>query len=131
MAFDAYNHINWQHYYQLGEIYAISIFTHLSETMHYAWTNELYRILKKDGILIFTTHGELCKNRLLKTELLQYNNGDIVIRGNIKEGKKHFLAYHPSQFIKNKLLQKFEIVEHITDPRRYSLEQEVWIVKKV
>ncbi len=61
MAFDAYNHINWQHYYQLGEIHAISIFMHLSETMHYAWINELYRILKKDGILIFTTHGELCK----------------------------------------------------------------------
>nr|WP_321485654.1 hypothetical protein [uncultured Draconibacterium sp.] len=61
LAFDAYNHINWQHYYQLGEIHAISIFMHLSETMHYAWINELYRILKKDGILIFTTHGELCK----------------------------------------------------------------------
>lgn len=217
LAFDAYNHINWQHYYELGNIhanlisdkiqqyikseeiniyewgcgpvrvlrhleningfrnvhlfgsdynkksiqwdkknfpkiefvvnslnpplsfeseqfdcvYAISIFTHLSEEMHYAWINELYRVLKKDGILIFTTHGELCKNRLLEDELLQYEKGEIVVRGKIKEGKKHFLAYHPHLFIKNKLLQNFEIIEHIEDPRKYQLEQEVWIVRKV
>lgn len=111
-------------------VYAISIFTHLSEERHYLWIKELHRVLKNNGILIFTTHGDLCSNRLLKNELERYSKGQIVVRGKVKEGKKHFLAYHPHDFIKNKLLNKFEILEHIIDPRHHHLEQEVWVVKK-
>jgi ubiquinone/menaquinone biosynthesis C-methylase UbiE len=34
-------------------IYGISIFTHLSQQMHYDWYNELERILKPNGIIFF------------------------------------------------------------------------------
>lgn len=37
---------------------AISIFSHHGYNAFRSWMDEMYRILKKNGILVFTTHGE-------------------------------------------------------------------------
>jgi ubiquinone/menaquinone biosynthesis C-methylase UbiE len=114
---------------QFDCVYAISVFTHLSEQLHYDWIEELFRIIKPGGILIFTTHGDICAKRLLPAEKEKYDSGCLVVRGLIKEGKKHFVAYQPSQFIKEELLKDHFIVKHIKDASTYQLEQEVWCVK--
>jgi SAM-dependent methyltransferase len=111
-------------------VYAISVFTHLSERMHYAWIEELFRIIRQGGILIFTTHGDTCARRLLPADKEKYDSGSLVIKSHTEEGKKHFVAYHPPQFIKNKLLQKYAVTKHISEPAEYDMEQEVWVVKK-
>jgi cyclopropane fatty-acyl-phospholipid synthase-like methyltransferase len=71
-------------------VYAISIFTHLSERLHYSWIEELFRLLKPNGIIIFTTHGDLCAKRLSTTEKEKYNSGNLVGKDQIKEGKNTF-----------------------------------------
>jgi SAM-dependent methyltransferase len=111
-------------------VYAISIFTHLSERMHYAWIQELFRTIKPNGILIFTTHGDSCAKGLLPADKEKYDSSNLVIKDQIKEGKKHFLAYHPPQFIERKLLKDYAVIRHIDRPAQYQLEQEVWVVKK-
>jgi SAM-dependent methyltransferase len=111
-------------------VYAISIFTHLSERLHYAWIEELFRTIKPNGILIFTTHGDLSAKRLLPADKEKYDSGNLVIKDQIKEGKKLFAAYHPPQFIKMKLLKGCVVIKHIIDTAAYQLEQEVWVVKK-
>ncbi len=111
-------------------VYAISVFTHLSEKMHYAWIEELFRIIKLNGILIFTTHGDLCAKTLLPAEKMLYGSGCLVIKDQIKEGKKYFLAYHPPQFIKTKLLKDYVVIKHVNNPAPYQMEQEVWVAKK-
>ena len=112
-------------------VYAISIFTHLSEAMHYAWIDELLRVIKPNGILIFTTHGDVSSQRLLPLEKSQYNAGELVVLGKIKEGKKLFTTYHPPQFIREKLLKNCTIVEHLKNSDKYSLNQDIWVVKKI
>jgi len=111
-------------------VYAISIFTHLSEPAHYAWIKELFRLVKPKGILIFTTHGDICAKRLLPAEREKYESGCLVIKGHVKEGKKLFLAYQPPQFVKNKLLKDYVIVKHISNTAPYQFEQEVWCARK-
>jgi ubiquinone/menaquinone biosynthesis C-methylase UbiE len=111
-------------------VYAISVFTHLSEKMHYAWIEELFRILKPNGILIFTTHGDICARRLLAAQKAEYDAGNLVIKDLIQEGKKLFLAYHPPHFIKTKLLKNYLILKHISNTLQYQLEQEVWVARK-
>jgi SAM-dependent methyltransferase len=111
-------------------VYAISVFTHLSERLHYAWIGELFRIIKPNGILIFTTHGDISAKRLLAADKKTYDTGSLVIKDQIKEGKKFFAAYHPPQFIKKKLLKGYVIIKHISNTAPYQLEQEVWVVKK-
>ena len=111
-------------------VYAISIFTHLSERMHYAWIKELFRVLKPNGIIIFTTHGDTYAERLSSADKARYDSGLLVIRDKVKEGKKLFLVFHPPQFIKNNLLKNYVVIEHINNPASYNLEQEVWVAKK-
>ena len=38
-------------------IYAYSVFSHLSETLHIAWLREFRRLLRPNGILVATTHS--------------------------------------------------------------------------
>lgn len=111
-------------------VYAISIFTHLSLKMHYAWIAELFRIVKPNGILIFTTHGDLYAKNLSSEEKAKYDSGTLVTRDHVREGKKLFAAYHPPMFIKSELLKDYEVIKHISNPAQCQLDQEVWVVKK-
>ncbi|HAH22451.1 MAG TPA: class I SAM-dependent methyltransferase [Prolixibacteraceae bacterium] len=112
-------------------IYGISIFTHLSEQMHHDWYNELFRVLSSGGILYLTTQGDNFKVKLTEPELLKYNNGHLVIRGNVKEGHRTYSAFHPTEYM-NRLFSNVEMLEHVaTKPVAETwLPQDIWIIRK-
>lgn len=112
-------------------IYGLSIFTHLSEKMHYGWYNELFRVLKPNGIIFVTTQGDNFKVKLTPKELNNYNKGELVVRGNVKEGHRVFSAFQPKLFMQ-KLFEKVEILEHveIKPEKGRWLPQDVWIIRK-
>jgi SAM-dependent methyltransferase len=110
-------------------IFGISIFTHLSEEMHYKWFNELYRILKPGGILFLTTHGDIFKEKLTKQEKNVFEQNKLVVRGKVKEGHRTFTAYHPTEFMKE-LFGKMEIIEHVAGASNGKPQQDIWIVRK-
>jgi len=112
-------------------IYGISIFTHLSEQMHYDWFNELYRILSPNGIMLLTLHGDNFKVKLTDSELKTYNNGQLVVRGSIKEGHRTYAAFHPKAFVEM-LFKDVEIIEHIvqTSNNKDWVPQDIWIIRK-
>lgn len=112
-------------------IYGISIFTHLSEQLHYDWYKELYRVLKPNGIMFLTTQGDIFRIKLIDSELSRYDNGELVVRGKVKEGHRTFSAFQPIGFMK-KLFDNVEILEHVdTKPENGKwLPQDIWILKK-
>jgi ubiquinone/menaquinone biosynthesis C-methylase UbiE len=112
-------------------IYGISIFTHLSEQMHYNWFNELLRILKPKGIMLLTMHGDNFKVKLTETELSDYNQGNLVVRGSIKEGHRTYAAFHPEAFVKD-LFKATTVLEHIqlTSDTKFWVPQDIWIIRK-
>lgn len=112
-------------------IYAISVFTHLSEQNALGWINELHRVLKKNGILLMTTTGELnYQTELLDHERKLYESRGVVVRDRYPEGKKMFLANHNPAYVRNTLLRKFEILEHV--PNGFPMmKQELWIARKL
>ncbi|HFS66894.1 MAG TPA: class I SAM-dependent methyltransferase [Flavobacteriia bacterium] len=113
-------------------IYGISIFTHLSKPLHYDWFKELYRILKPNGILLLTTQGENFKSKLTKKELNNFNQGKLVVRGNVKEGHRTYSAFHPKLFMQ-KLFDEASILEHIEPKAKNKNKppQDIWIIKKI
>lgn len=111
-------------------VYNLSVFTHLSEEMHHQWMKELRRVVKPGGIIIFTTHGDYFKNNLVEHELAEYQSGKVVIRGEIKEGKRCFVAYHPTAFIQDDLLVNgLELISHFPGPVQESLPHDVWVIR--
>jgi ubiquinone/menaquinone biosynthesis C-methylase UbiE len=115
-----------------GVIYGISIFTHLSEPMHAAWYNELYRVLKPGGILYLTAQGNHFKTKLTESEINKFNNNELIVRGKVKEGHRTYSAFHPKGYME-KLFANATVLEHI-EPEPVSsqwIPQDIWIVKKV
>ncbi len=113
-------------------IYGISIFTHLSEKMHYDWYKELYRVLKPNGIMFLTTHGDNYKAKLTDAEIDKFENGELIERGKVKEGHRTYTAFQPKNFM-NKLFSNATILEHIeTVPDGGGwLPQDIWIIRKI
>lgn len=108
-------------------IYGISIFTHLSKKLHYDWKQELSRVLKKDGILLLSLQGDLFKTILTASECKKFEQGNIIVRGDVKDGHRTYSAFHPNEFVKN-LFSDFEVLEHTPSHlNNGSLEQDVWV----
>ncbi len=112
-------------------VFVLSVFTHLSAAMHHAWRDELLRVLRPGGILILSTHGNRYRNHhLLADEKIRFDRGELIVRGNVEEGKKWFAAFHPPIYVRNVLLKPFEILQHTEHPIPGSLEQDVWVARK-
>ncbi|PQJ80395.1 class I SAM-dependent methyltransferase [Polaribacter porphyrae] len=112
-------------------IYGISIFTHLSERLHFSWMKELTRVLKNKGILFLTTHGNVHSFKLLDEEKTAYNSGKLVIHNYKKEGNRLFASYQSPKFFKDLCARNnLEILKHIPGAiRNNQPQQDVWILK--
>lgn len=112
-------------------IYGISIFTHLSETNHHQWFEELIRITQKGGLLLLTTHGDVFKHKLTESERREYAQNKLVVRGQVVEGHRVFAAFHPPTYMRQLFESKAEVLEHINGAQKsWGLEQDVWILRK-
>ena len=111
-------------------IYGISIFTHLSEKMHYEWFDELFRVLKPGGILFLTLHGKAFKSKLPEAQRVIFDKGQLVVLSGTKEGHRTYGAYHPVGFVK-KLAGDNEVVEWVEGGFiKGKPQQDVWIFQK-
>ena len=112
-------------------VYCISVFTHLSKEMHFAWLKEIMRVLKPGGVFMMSMNGDNIKKTQLKEERELYESGQLVVRGNAKEGSRTFLAFHSPIFMRETFLNGYDILKHDTNPDRYiSSGQDIWIVRK-
>jgi len=111
-------------------VYGISIFTHLSEAAHDAWLNELHRVLRKGGLLFLTLHGDVFLDKLEKPEQTAFRNNQLVVRGQVKEGHRTFIAFHPPEFVR-RWISDFTLLNHIPGKTENgNPAQDVWIMKK-
>ncbi|MGV6801015.1 MAG: class I SAM-dependent methyltransferase [bacterium] len=107
-------------------VYSISVFTHLSQAAHHAWIDELYRILRPGGLLLFTVHGCPPEGLLLPHEQAQFDKGALVTRGKVLEGSRIYTAYHPKPYVRERLLAQF----HILAGPVPEFGQTLWIAQK-
>jgi SAM-dependent methyltransferase len=110
-------------------VYCVSVLTHLSPAMHEAWVGELGRVLRPGGLLIATLHGDATRDRLLPHERRRYDDGQLVVRGRVAEGKRTYVAYHPPAFARRVLFRDFEPVSHEVAPVPSLSPQDLWVVR--
>lgn len=111
-------------------VYSISVFTHLSENVQKAWIQELSRVLRKDGLLLITLHGEWRINDLTPEEQSHFRSGQIIVKWEEAEGSNVCGAYHPEVYVRNHLARGFEVVDFIPNGA-IDVGQDIYLLKKV
>lgn len=92
-------------------VYALSVFTHLTEELQLAWRDELRRVLRPGGYLLVTTHGRSYSSRLTDAERARFDAGQLVVRWGAVAGTNLCSAYHPERYVREMFANGFDFVE--------------------
>jgi SAM-dependent methyltransferase len=111
-------------------VYALSVFTHLTEELQLAWRDELRRVLRPGGQLLFSTHGSSYLPRLDPGERKRFERGELVVRWGDLPGTNLCSAYHPERFLRETFAQGFAFVELEPEGARGNPTQDLVLLRK-
>lgn len=114
---------------QFDFIYAISVFTHLTEELGDFWIRDLTRVLKPGGIIYMTTMGV---NRVanLSAELQQqFQEGRLVVTDGDNSGSNACAAYHPESYVHRMLPEGMHVLDFVPDGAR-DAHQDAYLLQK-
>ena len=95
-------------------VYAYSVFTHLPAELQPAWVQEVRRVLRPAGLLLFTTHGApFAKVRLSTEELERFDRGELVVRAPTAAGTNPYAAFHPERYVRDRLAEGFTVLDFV------------------
>jgi len=93
-------------------IYAFSVFTHLTKETQKKWLREFARILKPDGLLMVSVHGDLhAQNLPDEVKGIYKKNGFYVMTKNA-EGENLCASYQSRAFCEELFSKEFNIIHH-------------------
>lgn len=112
-------------------VYALSVFTHLTEELQGTWITELSRVVKPGGHLVISTHGESYLHRLNNQERHEWDAGRLVVKNNTKApGSNMCSAYHPPGYVQNRMAPGLELVEFTPEGARGNPRQDLYVLRK-
>ena len=112
-------------------MYAFSVFTHLTEALQVAWMKELARILKPDGHLLISTHGESYARRLNAEERQRFTAGQLVVKNNLSApGSNTCSAYHPAAYVQEKLADGLTVVDFVPEGAKGNPSQDLYVLRR-
>ena len=101
-------------------VYCLSVFTHLDEPMQDLWLNELHRILKPSGVLLFTVFGESTRGLLTGEEVARLDVQGFLhkrsekLRGLVPDW--YHTTWHSRDYIVHRLARWFEDIRYTVVP---------------
>jgi SAM-dependent methyltransferase len=110
-------------------VYALSVLTHLTEPLQRAWLRELGRIVRADGLLLLSTHGEAYLERLSPEERLRFERGQVVVRWGEAAGSNLCAAFHSRRALE-KLTTGFELVEFVPEGAKGNPHQDLAVLRR-
>jgi SAM-dependent methyltransferase len=111
-------------------VYALSVFTHLTDALQLAWRDELHRVLRPGGRLLITTHGRSYLSRLDEDERERFERGELVVRWADIPGTNLCSAYHPERYLRETFAQGFTFVELDPEGARGNPTQDLVLLRK-
>lgn len=94
-------------------VYAISVFTHLTENLQRPWTKELWRILKPGGYLLLTVHGVSRLQQLRAEDRAKFNAGHLVAVREKYSGTNICGTFHPQKYVRETLTEGFVFIDFL------------------
>ncbi len=111
-------------------IYALSVFTHLTEELQANWMYEIHRALKPGGYVILTTHGDTYLPRLSPVDQVRYREGKMIIQGAKRKGSNFCNAYHPYSYVCDTLARDFTCLEFQAKGAAGNPSQDIYLFQK-
>ena len=111
-------------------VYALSVFTHLTEELQRAWRDELRRVIRPGGRLLLTTHGASSIPRLVPEERARFDRGELVVRWGELPGSNLCSAYHPESYVRGVIASGFELVEIEAEGARGNPTQDLVVLRR-
>jgi SAM-dependent methyltransferase len=115
---------------QFDFVYAISVFTHLTEELQPAWIQELERVLAPGGLLLITTKGRSRLDALDEHERERFERGELVVQSRRYAGKNLCAAYHPESYVRNHLKNGLRVVDLVPAVRDSDHTQDIFLLQK-
>jgi SAM-dependent methyltransferase len=115
---------------QFEFIYAISVFTHLTEMLQRPWMRELERILAPGGVLAITTKGRSRLEPLGEEERRRFDRGELVVQDARYEGRNLCAAYHPERYVREELAGALEVVDFVPAVARTDQSQDLFLLRR-
>ena len=116
---------------QFGLVYALSVFTHLPASLQRPWIDELHRVLRPGGHLLFTTHGARYVDELSPGDRASFADGQLVIRRDDRPGSNVCGAYHPEAYVRGELARGFSVIEHAPEGAAGNPWQDLWLLRRL
>jgi SAM-dependent methyltransferase len=115
---------------RFGLIYALSVFTHLPESLQTAWMDELRRLLRPGGYLVFTTHGTRYTAELDARQRDRFAAGHLVMERDDRAGSNVCGAYHPEAYVRQHLSRGFTVVDFVPEGAIGNPWQDLWLLQR-
>lgn len=96
-------------------VYALSVFTHLPESLQDVWLDELDRVLRPGGHLLLTLHGEHYRPGLTDAERITFDRGGLVVRHATVAGTNRCTTFHPLEYVRERMQRGLTLVEHLPE----------------
>ncbi len=114
---------------QFDFVYAISVFTHLDQRLQSWWRQELARVLKPNGHLLFTVKGRDVWKELSPEETERFARGELVIQESGSSGSNYCAAFHPDEYVRRTLADGFDVIA--SEPGgSQDTQQDFWLFRK-
>jgi SAM-dependent methyltransferase len=119
--------------YRSGEfdfIYAISVFTHLTEELQPVWIRELERVLAPGGLLLITTKGRSRLDALDEGERRRFERGELVVQSRRYAGRNLCAAFHPERYVREHLRNGLDLLDFIQAVKGGAQTQDIFLLEK-
>lgn len=113
-------------------VYAFSTLTHWDLELQQAWMREFRRVLRPNGYLLFTTHGDYYAPRLPAELQAIFESGKAIGPALGKEivGTNSYASFNPFVQVRDELLGELELVEFFRRASRGTPWQDVYVARK-
>ena len=99
-------------------VFGVSIFTHLQEDRQFRWLDELSRVTKPDGCLIFSVHGEDLVHYIDAEHQEEFRQQGFCCQQTRKVGvlsEFYLTAYHSLDYIRTQWGRYFDVLHIVED----------------
>lgn len=111
-------------------IYAFSVFTHLTQELQLLWMKEMRRLLKPEGHILITVHGDHYLDRIPESIKPAYQQGKLVISGGDRVGSNSCAAFHPPSYVRNALAPEsgFKVIDFVPEGALGNPKQDAYLL---